>query len=114
MENFLSAENAAKHAQSSYQAGKKKLVPTRTPSKSSIFPLLKYAVHTFNMQHHLIKLCVEYTNTLNPQQVTKVDCLDQPIHALLEFAFSEYFTLFARLCIEKVLLITKEHLVSGT
>ena len=33
------------------------------------------------MPHHL-KLCIEYTDTLNSQQVTTVDFLDQPMHAL--------------------------------
>ena len=81
MENFLSAETTAKHAWSSYHAGKKR-VPTPTPSNSSIFSLLKDVVHTLDIQHHLIKLCIKYTNTLNPQQVTAVDCSDQPIYAL--------------------------------
>ena len=34
------------------------------------------------MQHDLVKLCIEYRNTLNHQQVTTVNCLDQPIYAL--------------------------------
>ena len=38
-----------------------------TPSNISIFPLLKDIVHTPDMQHHLIKLCIEYMNTLNSQ-----------------------------------------------
>ena len=44
----------------------KKCVLTPTPSNSSIFPLLKDVVHTPDMQHHLIKLSIEYTNPLNP------------------------------------------------
>ena len=101
---------------------KKKRVLTPTPSNSSIFTLLKDVVHTPDMQHHLIKLCIEYTNTLNPQQVTAVDCLDHPIYALtkiiqwkyLEFAFPKYFALFGALHTEKELLIANGHLVSGT
>ena len=81
MEIFLSAETTAKNAWISYHGGKKR-VSTPTPLNSSIFPLLKDVVHTLDMQHHLIKLCIEYTNTLSPQQVTAVDCLDQPIYAL--------------------------------
>ena len=65
---------------------RKKRVPTPTPSNSSIFPLLKDVAHTLDMQHHLIKFCIEYTNTLNPQQVTAVDCLDQPIYALAKLS----------------------------
>ena len=61
------------------------------------------------MQHHLIKLCIKYTNTLNHQQVTTVNCSDQPIYALNkiiqwkypEFAYSKYFALFGALLIEK-------------
>lgn len=59
-----------------------KRVRTPTPSKSSIFSLLKDVVHTPDLQHHLIKLYIEYTKTLNPHQLTKVDCLDQQIYAL--------------------------------
>ena len=80
METFLSAETTTKHAWS-YHAEKKR-VPTPTPSNGSTFPLLKDAVHTSDMQHHLIKLCIAYTNTLNPQQVRVVDCSDQPIYTL--------------------------------
>ena len=65
---------------------RKKRVPAPTPSNSSIFPLLKDVAHTLDMQHHLIKFCIEYTNTLNPQQVTAVDCLDQPIYALAKLS----------------------------
>ena len=80
MENFLSAETTTKHAWS-YHAEKKR-VPTPTPSNGSTFPLLKDAVHTSDMQNHLVKLRIAYTNTLNPQQVTVVDCSDQPIFTL--------------------------------
>ena len=121
MESFLSAETTAKHAWSLYHAGKKH-VPTPTSLNSSIFQLLKEVVHTLYMQHHLRKLCIEYTNTLNPQQVTAVDCSDQLIYALskiiqwkyLEFAFPKYFALFGALHIEKELLIANKHLVAGT
>ena len=119
MENFLSAKTTAKHAQSSYHALKR--VPTPTLSNSSIFTLLNDVVHTPDMQHHLIKLCIEYTNTLNPQQVTAGDCSDQPICALskiiqwkyLKFAFPKYFALFGALHIEKELLIASGHLVTA-
>ena len=60
----------------------KLLLNTPTLSNSSIFPLLNNVVHTLDMQHHLIKLYIEYTNTLNPQQVTALGCSDQPIYAL--------------------------------
>ena len=80
----------------------KKRMLTPTPLNSSIFPLLKDVVHTPDMQHHLTKLCIEYTNTLNPQLLTGLDCSDQPIYALSKiiqwkypkFAFPKYFALF--------------------
>ena len=81
MENFLWTETTDKHAWSSCHARKKRM-PTPTPSNSSIFPFLKDVVHTPDLQHHLIKLCIEYTNILNPQQVTAADCSDQPICVL--------------------------------
>ena len=37
---------------------------------------------TSNKHHHLIKLCIKYTNTLNPQQVTTADCPNQLVYAL--------------------------------
>ena len=121
MENFLSVETTAKHASSWYHGGKK-LVPTHTPSNSSIFPWLKDAVYTPDMQHLLIKLCIEYTNTLNPQQMTAVDCSDQPMYALSkiiqwkypEFASPKYFTLFWAVHMEAELLIENECLVAVT
>ena len=71
---------------------------------------------------HLIKFCIEYTDTLNSQQVTAVDCLDQPIYFLCkiiqwkypEFALPNYFALFGALHIETELLIANRHLVVGT
>ena len=78
IKNFLSVESTAKYMCSSYHTGKK-LVSTLTRSNSSIFSLLKDVVHTPDMQHYLIKLCIEYTNTLYCQQMTAVDCSDQPI-----------------------------------
>ena len=71
------------------------------------------------MQHHLIKLCIEYTNTFNCQQVTAVNCSDQPIYALSniiqwkypEFAYSKYFALFGAPLIKKELLIANGQVV---
>ena len=79
----------------------KKRLPTPRTSNSSIFPLLKDAIHTLDMQHHLITLCIEYTNIFNPQQVTAMDCSDQLTYALSkiiqwtypEFAFPKYLAL---------------------
>ena len=100
---------------------RKKRVPTLTPSKSSILPLLKDVVHTPDIQHHLIKLCIEYTDTLNFHQVTAVDCSDQPLYVLCkiiqskypEFACPKYFALFGAFHIETELLIANRHLVAG-
>ena len=49
-----------------------------------MFPLLKDAVHAPDIRYHLVKLCTEYTNTLDLQQMTVVDYSDQPINALSE------------------------------
>ena len=100
---------------------RKKSVPTPTPSKSSILPLLKDVVHTPDIQHYLIKLSIEYTDTLNSHQVTAVDFSDQPIYVLCkiiqskypEFACPKYFALFGALSIETELLIANGHLVAG-
>ena len=68
--------------------------------------------------HHLIKLCIEYTDTLNSEQVTAVDCPDQPLYVVCkkiqwkypEFAFLKSFALFGALHIEAE-LIANRHLV---
>ena len=52
VENFLSAGTTSKHAWRSCYA-EKKLVPSPTPSNSSIFPLLKDAIRTSGIKHHL-------------------------------------------------------------
>ena len=117
MKHFLSSETTAKHGWSSYYV-EKEYVPTPINSNSSIFTLSK-DVHTPDIQHYLIKLCIEYTNTLNSQQVTTVDCLDQPIYIpckiiqwkYLEFTFPKYFALFGALYIETELLMANGHLV---
>ena len=114
MKNFLSDETtAAKNAWSSYHAGKKS-VPTPTSLNSSILLLLKDVVHTSDKQHHLIELCIEYTNTLNPRETTAVHGSYQPTYAFSkiikwkypEFVFLKYFG--------NNLLTTKGHLVAGT
>ena len=59
---------------------------------------------------------------MSPQQVTTLDCLDQPIYSLSkiiqwiypEFSFSKYFALFGALHIEKELLIGNGHLKART
>ena len=59
---------------------------------------------------------------LSPQQVTTLDCLDQPIYSLSkiiqwiypEFSFSKYFALFGELHIENKLLIGNGHLKART
>ena len=94
--------------------------PPPPPCNKSILPLLKDVVHTFDMQHHLISLFINYTNTLNPQQITAVDCSDQPIYALSkinqwmcpDFSFPRYFPLFGGLQ-EKALLIANGNLLGG-
>ena len=83
------------------------------------FTLLKDVLHTLGIQYYLIKVCIEYKNTLNSQQVTAVDCSDQPIYIpckiiqwkYLEFAFPKYFSLFGALHIETELLMANGHLV---
>ena len=92
MKKFLSPETTAKNSWILYYAGKKR-VPIPTPSNSSIYPLLKDVLHTSDMQNHLMKLCIEYTNTLNSQQVRVFDCSDQRKYALskiIQWKYSEF------------------------
>ena len=69
---------------SSYHSRKDRvsIKSTPTPCNCSILPLLKDVMHTPEMHCHLMKLCIDYTRTQNPQQVTAGDCPDQPIYAL--------------------------------
>ena len=39
----------------------KKFVSSPTPSNNSVLALLKDVVHTPDMQHHLRKLCINYS-----------------------------------------------------
>ena len=106
---------------SSYHAANQQ-APIPPPCNKSILPLLKDVVHTLDMQHHLISIFIDYTKTLNPKQITAVDCSDQPIYALSKinhwlfpnFAIPRYFPLFGGLHIEKALLIAHGNLIGGS
>ena len=121
LEFVLSTKSADKKSWSSYHVTKQvDTIPT--PCNKSIFPLLKNVVHTFDMQHHLISLFIEYTAVINPNQVTSVDCSDQPIYALSKinqwlfpkFAPPKYFPIFGGLHIEKALLTSHGLLIGGS
>ena len=60
---FLSAETFAKNAWSLYHAGK--LCHKPCTLESFHFALLKDVANTLDMQHHLIKLCIEYLISSN-------------------------------------------------
>ena len=68
------------------------------------------------MHHHLISLFVEYTQTLNHQQLTTVDCSDQLIYALTKINqwLCRYFPSFGCLHIEKALLVAHGNLIRGS
>ena len=121
MESILTSDPNLRKSWSSYHAPKHRAsIPP--PCNKSILPILKDVVHTFHMQHHLISLFINYTNTLNPQQITAVDCSDQPIYALSkinqwmcpDISFPRYFPLFGGLHIENALLIANGNLLGGS
>ena len=62
------------------------------------FPLLKDAEHASDIQHHLINIYIEYTNTLNPQQVAAVDCSSQSIYVLSKIVEISGKCIFEVLC----------------
>ena len=118
LEFVLSTKSADKKSWSSYHVTKQvDTIPT--PCNK---PLLKDVVHTFDMQHHLISLFIEYTAVINPNQVASVDCSDQPIYALSKinqwlfpkFAPPKYFPIFGGLHIEKALLTSHGLLIGGS
>ena len=78
------------------------------------FSIIKRCRHAPDMQHHLIKTCIKFTNTLNPQQVAAVDCSDQSMYALSKIVQTMGTCILEVLHIKKELLIANGHLVAGT
>ena len=120
MENVV---DGIKKSWSSYHASNQHTDSVYPPRNKAIFPLLKDVVHTVNMQHHLISCFIDYNRTLNTDQVTAVDCSDQPVYALSKicqwfypskFGFPMYFPMLGALHIEKALLIVHSKLIGGT
>ena len=80
-------------------------------TNKAIFTFIKNVVHTVNIQHHLISCFIDYNTTLNKDQVTDVDCSDQPVYAFSKiclwfypskFGFPMYFPMLGQLHIENV------------
>ena len=120
MENVV---DGIKKSWSSYHASNQHTDSVYPRYNKVIFPLLKDAVHTVNMQHHLISCFIDYNRTLDTDQVTAVDCSDQPVYALSKicqwfypskFGFPMYFPMLGALHIEKALLIVHSKLIGGT
>ena len=108
---------------SSYHASNQRSDSVYPLCNKVIFPLLKDVLHTVNMQHHLISCFIDFNRTLNTDQVTAVDCSDQPVYALSKirqwfypskFGFPMYFPMLGALHIEKSLLIVHSKLIDGT
>ena len=121
IEAVVSTDIESRKCWSSYHAGEKRNITPPVWNKV-IFPLFRNVVHTLDMQHHLISLCIDYTKTINPFQTTAVDCSDQPIFALSKinqwmfpkkFCMPKYFPLFGSLHIEKAILTANGNLIGG-
>ena len=124
MENFQSVETTAKNAWSSYHAEKNVYRPLHHRIVLFFYHQKSrtYTWHAKSCSKSLywILTLTEY-NTLNPHQVTAVDCSDYPIHFFskiiqwkyLTFSFWKYFDLFGAVHIEKELLKANGHLIAG-
>ena len=83
-------------------------------------PLIDYKSSTIELQFHLMKIAVEYTQYLNPGQVA-VGCSDQPLYALkkmIQWAhpdlFLKYFCFMGGLHIEQASLVCVGQLITGS
>ena len=83
-------------------------------------PLIDYKSSTIELQFHLMKIAVEYTQYLNPGQVA-VGCSDQPLYALkkmIQWAhpdlFLKYFCFMGGLHIEQTALVCVVQLITGS
>ena len=88
---------------------------------NAILPVIDHVSHSKELQYHVMKTSVEYTNYLNPGQVT-VGCSDQPLYALKktiqwscpELFRSSYFAFMGPLHIEQAGLVCIGLLIKGT
>ena len=83
-------------------------------------PLIDYKSSTIELQFHLMKIAVEYTQYLNPGQVA-VGCSDQPLYALkkmIQWAhpdlFLKYFCFMGGLHIEQASLVCVGQFITGS
>ena len=84
-------------------------------------PLLNYKSSAIELQYHLMKTAVEYTQFLNPGQIA-VGRSDLPLYVLkktIQLAFpnefgSNYFCFMGGLHIEQAVLVCIGHLITGT
>ena len=87
----------------------------------SLFPLIDYKSSTVELQHHLMKLTVEYTQYLNPGQID-VGCSDQALYALqktIQWAYPKlfgetYFAFMGGLHVEQAALVCIGQLITGS
>ena len=124
MGNCQSVETTAKNTWSSYHAKKNVYQPLHHRIVLFFHHQISrtYTWHAkwCNKSLYWILTLTEY-NTLNPHQVTAVDCSDYPIHFLskiiqwkyLVFPFRNYLDLFGALHNKKESLKVNGHLVAG-
>ena len=93
------------------------------PAINAILPVIHYPSNTANFQAHFIRVTIDYTRFLNPNQRTAVGCSDQPLYALKKklqwnhpelFPEADYFPIMGGLHIEMQLLKLNGQLIKGT
>ena len=93
----------------------------KVPSIIVPLPLIDYKSSAPELQYHLMKTSIEYTQYLNPGQIA-VGCSDQPLYALkktIQWAYPDmfgdtYFALMGGLHIEQAALVCLGQLLTGT
>lgn len=89
----------------------------------TVLPVIHHPSNDANFQAHFMRVTIDYTRFLNPNQKTAVGCSDQPLYAIKKklqwnhldlFPESDYFPIMGGLHIEMQLLKLNGQLVKGT
>ena len=81
-----------------YHQSKSRDCGSNIPTVNVLLPLIDYKSSAIELQHHLMKISVAYTNYLNPGQVA-VGCSDLPLYALkkvIQMSCADVFSFLLR------------------
>ena len=111
-------DGTEKKSWSSYHASNQHTDSVYPLCNKASFPLLKDVVHKVKVQHHLISCFIDYNRTLYTDQVTDVDCSDQPVYIFSQICQWFYplkfgLPMLGALHIENTLMIVHSKLIAG-